>query len=96
MKASQIIKELDWCIKCLGDKDVWYLSRRNKGDKDEYVLYEQVNQVHATFVKIDKEYKPDNEDPITLIGCFGGKHFEEKVVRLNWFGRLIKMFIIDK
>jgi len=96
MKASRLIEKLEWLISNQGDRDVWYLSLRHKGTNNETLLLEEVVNVHASMAIIDGEEKPHPVEPFTLMGNDGDNFVQEKLVKLNWCGRLIKRFIIVK
>lgn len=94
MKASEIVKEINWCIKNCGDRDLFYLSvYRKEGDT---VFIEEITSVRVDHIKINKETIPIDHAPIILFGIRGEYVVSEKFVKLNRFGRLIKRFIFSK
>ena len=96
MKASRIVQDLSWLIEEQGDRDVWYMSLKNKGANNESLFLEEVSYTHASVIVINGKEEPHPIEPFTLVGREGGNFLEEKLLKLNWLGRLLKRFIITQ
>ena len=83
MKASFVVQNINTCIKLYGDRDLHFTSVRG----NEY-FQEEVTTVQVT--------TNDAKEPIRLCGNSGIALIYGKFIELNWFGRLIKKWVVKK
>ena len=93
MLTSIIIKELQNCVYYYGDRPIRFVGiKKNAYDKAE-IFEEEVTDIHVIFTA-DKKIHPT--EPFYIHGDRYAFFRSEPLIKLNWFGRIIKRFIVKK
>jgi hypothetical protein len=81
MKASRVVENLQYLIRQCGDREVKYL-----GVKDQVYLFEEsVSTLNCC--------ANDIYEPIIIFGDSYAELKGERLIQLNWLGRLLKKII---